>query len=507
MVLHKIRFTFFVLAFTSVLSLKAEYPLNYESLFTVGSGSGDFAPYYQSSLRHGRFTQADNAQIEAKLWRPVDIDKRFSYGFGVDIIGGYASAVDYEKYNPVDMKWGSHSERPSSVWIQQLYGDIKYRSVFISVGMKEHGSAILDQSLTSGDLVESGNTRPIPEVRAGFIDFQDIPFTKGWIQIQGEIGYGRMIDDGWWKDHFNYYNGTIRRDLLYNYKRCYFRTEPSRPLSVTFGMQAAAVFGGTTDFYFKGELAKSQKNISGIKGFFKMLIPINDGEEGFYAGNHVGSWDIKARYRLKNGSEISAYASWLWEDGSGIGKLNGWDGLCGIGYRSSKACLISGALVEFLEFTNQSGPIHFAPGDFPGTTIPDHVSGADDYYNNAIYGSWSYFGQSLGSPAMMAPVYNRDGYPHYIGNVMRGFHIGIEGYITPRIDYRLKGGYRKAWGTSKMMLPRPLDLTAVMMEASWRPVRIDGLSINASLELNRGSMPENSFGAMVGLRYTGLLNL
>ncbi len=52
--------------------------------------------------------------------------------------------------------------------IQQLYGEIKYRGVFVEAGMKEHDSPILPQSLTSGDLVESGNARPIPQIRAGF---------------------------------------------------------------------------------------------------------------------------------------------------------------------------------------------------------------------------------------------------------------------------------------------------------------------------------------------------
>ena len=60
-----------------------------------------------------------------------------------------------------------------------------------------------------------------------------------------------------------------------------------------------------------------------------MLLPSKDGGEGFVSGNHLGTWDIKAGYAFANGSELSAYCSRLWEDGSGIGKLNGWDGLSG----------------------------------------------------------------------------------------------------------------------------------------------------------------------------------
>ncbi len=491
---------------TVALIASADYPVDYEVSLTGGDGSGTFAPYYISSLRHGRFTQTSNIQLEASASREMDMAKKFSYSFGADFIGGYASANDYKRYSADAGSWYWHSERPSSVWIQQLYGELKYRSFFFEIGMKERGSAILNQNLTSGDLVESGNTRPIPQLRAGFTGFRDIPFTKGCLQISGEVAYGKMIDDGWWRDHYNYYNYHITQGQLYNYKRIYFRTKPSEPFSVTFGMQAAATFGGNTTYYVDGKLKLHEKNVQNLKSFLKMLVPLRDGGEGFYTGNHLGSWDIRGRYLLKDGTEISAYTSWLWEDGSGIGKLNGWDGLWGLEYKAPRPGIVSGALIEYLDFTNQSGPIHYEPGDFDGVTLPGHASGADDYYNNATYNSFAYFGQSIGTPAMMAPVYNLDGYLAYTANAVRGFHIGIEGSLSPTVDYRLKGGYRKAWGTGKTMLVKPIHLTAVMAEASWHPERIKGLTVNAKVELDRGDMPCNAFAAMVSVRYNGLFN-
>ena len=496
-------------AFLALLSLPlgaaAQYAVNYEGSITAGGGSGEFSPYYINALRHGRFSQQYTLQAEAKAWRPVDRSERFSYGFGIDLIGNATSSTDYERYDAVSDRWYYHSVRPSAVWLQQFYGEVKYRSVFLLAGMKEHESALLNQRLTSGDLIESGNTRPIPEVRAGFIDFQDIPFTNGWVQIQGEIGYGRLIDDGWRRDQYNYYNYHISRNEWYNYKRCYFRTKPSMPFSVTVGMQAAAFFGGVEDWYSKGVMTSQTHYSHDLNTFFKMLLPTEDGGEAFYTGNHLGSWDLRARYRLDNGTELSAYFSWPWEDGSGIGKQNGWDGLWGLEYRAPQPGIVSGAVAEYMDYTNQSGPIHFAPADFEGTTIPGHASGADDYYNNRAHNSYAYFGHSIGTPAIMAPIYNTGGYPGYVANVMRGFHIGIEGQITPTVDYVVKGGYRKAWGNGYYLLPEPIDLTAVMVEATWHPAQVKGLSVNGRLELDRGSMPCNAFGAMVTVKYDGLL--
>lgn len=507
-----IRYPIYALSLVSALSAlfpeqaKAGYPLDYEVSLTAGGGSGEFSPYYMSSLRGGRFSQQYNIQAEASVSRKMETKRRFSYGFGLDLIAGYSSAVDYGRYNASSSSWSSHAERPSAAWIQQLYGEVKWRSLFLSAGAKERGSALLDNNLTSGDLTESGNARPIPQIRAGFIDFQDIPFTNGWVQIQGEAGYGIFLDDRWWENHYNYYNYHITKDAYYNYKRLYFRSRPSERFSVTIGMQAVAKFGGKAYYYDKGVLSKTETFKSDFTTFMKMLFPYEDGKESFYTGNHLGSWDMRAVYRLNDGSHLSAYFSFPWEDGSGIGKLNGWDGLWGLGYRASEPELLSGAVIEYLDFTNQSGPLHFNPSDFEGTTIPDHVSGSDDYYNNIGHNSYAYYGMSIGTPALMAPIYNTNGYLAYKANAMRGFHVGLEGYITPSLGYRLKGGYRKAWGSGYVLLPQPLHLTAVMVEADWRPSAIKGLTVNGRIELDRGNMPCNSLGAMVTVRYSGNFN-
>lgn len=483
------------------------YPLHYEASATLGAGDGTFAPYYITAMRHGRFSQKYNAQAEGKVWRPMPLDRRFSYGFGVDLIAGYASANVYERFNAETQSWYTHSERPSSAWIQQLYGEVKYRGVFLTLGLKEHGSALLNQRLSSGDLVESGNARPIPEARAGFVDFQDIPFTRGWVQIQGEISFGKMTDSDWWADRFNYYDYHVTSGQWYNYKRCYFRTNPSKPLSVTVGMQAAATFAGTTRLYYRGELQREDRRKLKLKDFFNMWIPHEDGGEDFYSGNHLGSWDFNARYLFKNGTVVKAYFSWPWEDGSSIGRRNGWDGIWGLEYAAPERGYVSGAVIEYLDFTNQCGPIHYAPGDHPGTSLTSEATGGDDYYNNATYNSYANYGLSIGTPALLASLYQLNGFLVYRANAMRGFHVGIEGTLRPVLDYRVKGGYRKAWGSGYRLLPAPVHLTSLMAEATLRIPEVRGLSVNCMVEVDRGNMPCNAFGAMVTVRYDGIFNI
>lgn len=484
----------------------AAYTIDYEASLTSTAATGDFAPYYTSALGHGKITAPFNILAEAKAWRPIDLTKRFSYGFGADIIGGRSSATDYAVFR--NNAWSSRSVRPQSVILQQLYAEVKYRGVFLTAGMKEHTSALLDNELTSGDLTESGNARPIPEVRIGFIDFQNIPLTNGWIQIQGEIAYGKMTDSNWWLDHYNYYNYHVNTGEWYNYKRCYFRTRPSERFSVTVGMQAAATFGGRRYEYSDGELKRDEQFPVKLKSFWNAFLPMQGSGEDFYEGNHLGSWDFLARYTLSGGDELKAYFQWPWEDGSGIGRRNGWDGLWGIEWRSADDSRpITGAVIEYIDMTNQSGPQHYAPADNPGNTIVSESTGADDYYNNVFYNSYANYGLSIGTPMIMAPLYNLDGYPAYTANRMRGIHIAARGNVMPGLKWRARMAHRTGYGSGRLILPHDIHLTSMAFDMRLDIPGAQGLNLAGTVALDMGTMPGSSFGAMVTLSYSGLLKL
>lgn len=484
-----------------------------EGIFAAGSGG--FAPYYIASNNHGILTQSGDALLRLSLDKSPDTTKRFSYGFGVDFLTGYASSTDYLRFSPYEATGATkvaggwlapHSEHPSRIWLQQLYGEVRYRGVFLTVGMKQHSSALLSHTLSSGDLVESGNARPVPEVRIGFNDFQDIPFTNGWLQIQGEISYGKMTDNGWLRDHYNYYNSHLNQGALYSYKRCYFRTKPSERFSATFGMQVGAFFGGKTDWYSHGELYRTATYSKGIKQFFKMLLPTDGGLE-YYSGSSLGSWDVLLRYRLDDGSTIKAYMQKPWEDGSGIGFLNGFDGVWGIQFTSARKGWISGAVIEYLDFTNQSGPMHWDPDDAPGTDITNRAEGADDYYYNHEYNAYANYGMAIGSPFLVSPIYNTDGYLQFAANRVRGFHIGVEGDLSPQVSYRVLGGYRRSWGSGRIPFLSPKDDTSVMVEASYSPAKVPGLAIKGAIGLDRGQLYGNTTGGMLTVSYSGLIRI
>ncbi|MBD5225271.1 MAG: capsule assembly Wzi family protein [Bacteroidales bacterium] len=498
------RFLLAAMFVLSVSRIHAEHEVDYTADAIVNAGGGSFAPYYISSNHHGIVTQKSDALIRGVLKHDWNLNRRFSYGYGIDLIGGWGSSTDYLQYTGDGAT--EIARHPSRAWIQQLYGEVKYRGVFLTAGLKEHGSALLNQSLSSGDLVESGNSRPIPEVRIGFIDFQNIPFTNGWLQIQGEISYGKYTDNKWMREHYNYLDYHLNQGALYTYKRCYFRTKPTMPLSVTFGMQVGASFGGQTVWYTAGVLTKQYRFSRGIRQFFKMLLP-TDGGLDYYTGSTLGSWDVKFRYRISDRYTVNAYFQKPYEDGSGIGFLNGWDGIWGVEFVSSVNSPVRGVVLEYIDFTNQSGPMHWDPDDYPGVDITARGEGADDYYNNHEYNPYANYGMAIGTPFMVSPIYNTDGMMMFLYNRMRGFHVGIDGYISKELGYRVLGSYRKSWGNGSIPLIVPATSTSMLFEAEWKVPSVRGLSLKGQFAFDHGTLLGNNTGACITLRYAGSFNL
>lgn len=478
--------------------------LRLEASVEATAGSGEFAPLYIASNRRGTLSSADNVVLSAGAVRPMECDRRLSYGYGVELWGGYSSAVGYNRYDVSTDSWGMNRRRPPALWLQQLYGEVKWRSLTASAGMKHEGSPIVDDRLSGGDMIRSANARPIPGVRAGFAGFQPVPLTSGWLEISGELEYGRFADDGWWRDHSALYNGHVAQGEWMVYRRMHLRTDPGRPLTVTLGVQCASQIGGTTTYYRDGEIAKVEHRGHKVADFIKILAPVEKGAEDYVLGNTLGTWDLKATAVVRGGWSLSGYFQWIWEDGSGMAKLNGWDGLWGIELKApSAAAIVSGVVVEYLDLTNQSGPIHWAPGDHPSTSITSEATGADDYYNNAYYNAYAYYGMGMGRATVMSPLYNTDGYMSYIGNRTRGIHVGVEGRIG-RVGYRVLAGWRKAYGNGyEAMIPARRS-TSLMAEASMPLRSVPGVRIGVQGAIDRGRLPANASAAAVSLTYSGL---
>lgn len=501
------------LALTAVTAAGAEGPLIEYSLSTgLNAGTGDFAPYFIASNSGGIFTQPAAAFERISGMKHTDSSRRFDYGFGLDLLAGVSSDTDYKRWDPAVSGWKNNPQGPANIWIQQLYGEIKYRSLFLTAGMKTSDRSIIDGPLSSGDYTLSDNARPIPQIRAGFLDFVNFPWTNGWLQIRGEAAYGKFLDNNWLRNHFNRKNFYVTTGTYFHHASIYFRSNPEKRLVGTFGMQHAAQFGGTRHVWSDGKELYSEKADVKLSTIFKTLIPIEngggstEGDQNYYEGNHLGCWDFLLTYTFDNGSRLTAAMQHPWDDGSGIGFKNGFDGIYALQYDFAPGKPISAIRAEYLDFRNQSGPIHWAPGDHPGTNIHGQATGGDNYYNNFHYNGWANYGMSLGTPFMRSPIYNTDGFLQFLDNRVFGFHAGAMGRIG-RVDWRVLYTWRKALGTYSRPRLKKAESTSMLFEAGYDMACVKGLSLDMKAAFDAGSYFGGKFGVYLGITYTGNLKL
>ena len=244
-------------------------------------------------------------------------------------------------------------------------------------------------------------------------------------------------------------------------------------------------------------------NKNKMNDVFQMFIPRPGGED-YYTGSHLGTWDFKADYRFRDGSKLSAYFEWPWEDCSGIGRMNGWDGLWGLQYNFDRNGIVNKAAFEYLDFTNQSGPIHFDPEDKPDNPLTGLAQGADNYYNNDYYGSYSNYGMSIGSPFLVSPIYNRNGMLEYLHNRAKGFHVAVEGSLLSNLNYRLMFGYETAGGYGRIPSYKKSQSTSGMLEVKWNPtIKVPELEIGLRMAFDKGTLRGDNFGTLLQIAYCG----
>ena len=487
----------------------AQRTLQFKVGATVNTGfGGELAPTLISANTFGTVSQKHSVMAMARVVVPLDTTKRFAWSVGIEAWTGYTSSANYLRYTSHEPTL--NAQHPPRAWIQQCFAEIKYRKFVATLGSKQEGSANKNDELSSGDLVRSANSRPFPGLEAKTLGFVSIPGTKDWLQVDAEIGFYRTTDTHWLENHYNqrgYYYSPLTTDHWYHYKRLFLRTNPNKAVVFTAGAQASCFIGGTSQKYEYGELKETIRTVMTPKLFWRAFFPWHGSSGGdvFCEGSHLGSWDLKLTVNLPYGDKLHAYYQNLWEDGSGMAKLNGWDGLYGIEYSSGERSLISGAVIEYLDFTNQSGPIHFAPADFPDSKVTGAATGGDNYYNNYAYSGYMSHGFVIGNSMVTSPIYSQQGYLNVDDTRIRAIHCALKGYIGKYVDYRLMFQYRKSWGRIFTPAIEMRTSTAMLFEATYTPKRIPRLKVKAQCAFDHGNIVGNNTGFLVNVSYNGRL--
>lgn len=462
---------------------------------TVGvMGSGKHAPFWHTSNHQGMPSVNSNngfmhiAAIGSSL---------LPSGFGVDY--------------GIDLGLGANYE--TDLFVNQLYFDFNYKCLGLEVGIKERWND-KNCDLSSGALTWSGNSKPIPEIRAGILDYARLPIIGRWLAVKGHIGYGRLTDDRWRKEH---YEVSYMDQILFHSKDFFLKIGDAErfPLEMTIGIEMNNMFGGT---YHKG--SAKRKIPSDLDAYWKALFPFHRIEEqGDEDGDNVGSWHLNLDYCI-NGWRWGVYYEHFFEDHSSMlgveykyntngekefiyfGLRRNWfDGLWGIELNAlDNNKFLHNIVLEFMNTRGQCGPIcHSASCNSDGMYVIEEVDGRDGMYNHNQYSSYSFWGYAIGNPVLVSPAYNTTtGGNRFRSNRVQMFHVGIDGSITKKVDYRILATTTNHWGCYGKPLNEVERITSFMLEFSyWFGDEYDWkVSMSGAADYDSGDLLGNNKGLM-----------
>ena len=121
-------------------------------------------------------------------------------------------------------------------------------------------------------------------------------------------------------------------------------------------------------------------------------------------------------------------------------------------------------VLEYVYTKYQSGPIYHDHT----ISINDHVSGQDNYYNHYIYSGWQHWGQVMGNPLYLSPIYNDNGCIEIMNNRFVAWHLGFDGSPIDNLDYRVLATYQTGYGTYSMPYLAPRYSFSMMIELGYR---------------------------------------
>ena len=450
--------------------------------YEVGTvyGNGSYAPMWHFNNMQGVGSYKSDWAYARATVKGTNLFKKsgISLDWGADVIGGYNLA--------------------SNIFIQQAYLDLNWKKLRVSMGQKERWSEIQNQRLSSGALIESGNARPIPQIRIELPQYWNIPGTNGWVGIKGHIAYGWFTDAKWQKG-FVHADKAHTSGVLYHSKAGYarFGNEEVFPLSAEMGLHMVTQFGGTS-YNRLNKPGNTLKNPTRLKDYFTAFLPLKGdvmydiADQVNVAGNMLGSWlgaitwnDKKWKLRLTYEHVFEDHSQMFWEYGI-------WtEQLIGIELELKKFNWIKGITLEYFNLKNQSGPIYHDSNSL----IPDQISCADNNYWHHTYNGWFNYGMMIGTPLITSPVYNTDGTLRIYNNRVEAFHMGIEGAPLKWLNYRLLLTKSNNWGTYSIPFTEMKKNTSGLFELTFKPNK--AWNIKASFAFDSGELYGNNYGGMI----------
>ena len=478
------------------------------SLMLLGalSSSGSL-PYWATAGQYGLMPERSGSLALLQAGASSDPARPFQWYCGVSL-----GANRYD--DPLDP-----ASMPLHLLADELYVGARWKALHLDVGHKRQAMDFLASdpqlgslSVTGGHLAESGNVRTMP----GFLFTLDpvaVPLTGRHLWLYGAFGDYKTID-------LRYVQGALIHRMQVG-----LRGDIGSRLRLHVALDHYALWGGTHPDH-----ASMPVN---LENYFRVITGRPAGATGDLTdqlnviGDQRGAELVKAEW-LGDGWKIVAQHDIPYDDGSGMGLQNFPDGVNTLYFGwEDKDRWVSDLVYEYHYTRYQSGPVNvewFGGEDSPYAPGVRKTTGLDNYFNNGEYQSgWTHFGRPIGEP-LFFPAGTRAGTwsaatvtKGVENNRLRAHHLGVSGKLFRTHPYRLMLTYSRNYGTYQdpyagdSAWQRPwgsvretsLDQFSAAFTGVFDGILgIRGLRGIYGVFADFGSVLPDSFGGMLGLRYS-----
>ena len=503
----------------ALLALLATTASAQDSPFSVdvegqGSFSNSTTPLWLNANKYGLSSlKAQNGYVRATGTYEKLVAKNLTVKAGADLVLpiGYVSGADTH----------THTEH---FILQQAYAELDYKLGELIIGAKQMPMELKNNELSSGSQTLGINARPVPQLRIGLNDYWNIPFTAKWVSFKGHLAFGIMTDGNWQEDFARGTGARYCKGTWYHQKAGYLRigNEEKFPLTFTFGLEMASEFGAKA-YFPDGSVKEYSKSFS---NFWSAFTGSESGNVDASLANGadtnlLGSWVARLNWKADTW-EAGIYADHFFEDHSamflldydGYGNGEQWnnkltnryfryglkDIMLGADIKLKNFKYVNQAVVEFMNTRYQSGPIYHDHSP----SVSTHICGRDDYYNHGQFSGWQHWGQVIGNPLYLSPLYNSNGYIGVQCNRFYAWHFGIAGDPIEGLHYRIRASWQEGLGTYNSPYYYPRRNFSMGFEASYRlpdTSVFKGFTVTGAYGFDNGELRGNNSGVQIGIKY------
>src|SRR5690625_4891509 len=490
-------------AFSGLLTPVAYSQQNESELDLIFRGNvGSTTPFWLQYNRYDLISDQPGGQIGVRYQERMHFDGDTRLILGTELYGRTDNAF---------------LDRP----IHQVYVGLNYRNLLFTIGKREETVGIVQQEVSAGPTIWSGNAQPMPKIKLELTEFSPLPFTDRWLSVKGGLAHGWFDSD------------RVVEDFFLHEKYAYLQVG-KRPWPRAYVRLIHMAQWGGYDHRSFGQLS------DGMDEYWRIFFGREGGEDAEWhsrdnaAGNHLGSWQAGISWSIGQ-TDLLLNRSTIFEDGTGFTLWSPEDGLWGLnirqnhtsGARDSGRSLGSGGSSggigssgdvssggdgssytlftwEFWHTKSQSGPgANDRPDDWEGDPRYDadgnRFGGRDHYFNHTIYRpGWSYHDRILGVPFItINPETNQ-----IANNRLIAHHLGLK-HQEPEWSVTLFYTWTKNYGSYGVPFEEPLIQHHYMLslEHDLSSLLALPLSIGAELGLDHGDLFGNRFGALFTLAY------